>query len=229
MDLYGQKGKSLPQKIVIIALELLLLRISYWILFEDGGQNILRELGMEEVTGVMERKIIMFAFSCIVFLRMSFMMFYLLKRKIPWEESLSVPMAFALYYIGFSLLVLPTDQAMDYVDYLGIALFLVGSLINTYSELQRHFWKQRPENKGKLYTQGLFRYSMHINFFGDLLWVSAYAIITRNYYSIAIPVLLFCLFAFFNIPKLDQYLQSRYGQQFEKYRSNTKKLIPLIY
>ncbi|WPP51937.1 DUF1295 domain-containing protein [Catalinimonas niigatensis] len=229
MDLYGQKGKSIPQKIVIIALELLLLRISYWILFENGGQDILSGLGMEEVAGLRERKIIVFTFSWIVFLRMSFMMLYLLKRKIPWEESLSVPMAFALYYIGFSLLVLPTDQPVDYVDYFGIALFLVGSFTNTFSEFQRHLWKQRAENNGKLYTKGLFRYSMHINFFGDLLWVSAYAIITRNYYSVAILLLLFCMFAFFNIPKLDHYLQSKYGQQFEKYRSKTKKFIPFIY
>lgn len=184
---------------------------------------------MQGVTGVRERKIIVFAFSWIVFLRLSFMMFYLLKRRIPWEESVNIPMAFALYYIGYSLLVLPSGQPIDVVDYFGIVLFLLGSFINTFSELQRHFWKQRPENKGKLYTQGLFRYSMHINFFGDLLWVSAYAIITRNYYSIAIPLLLFCMFAFFNIPKLDQYLQSRYGRQYDEYRNKTKKFIPFIY
>lgn len=152
-----------------------------------------------------------------------------LKRKIPWQETISVPMAFALYYIGFSLLVLPADQPIDAVDYFGIVLFLLGSLINTFSELQRHFWKKRPENKGKLYTEGLFKYAMHVNFFGDMLWVSAYAIIKRNYYSMAIPVLLFCLFVFFNIPKLDHYLKTRYGQQFEQYCKTTKKFIPFVY
>ena len=229
MDLYSQKGKSIPQKIVIITLELLLLGFSYWILFKGGGGKLLGWFGMENVNGVWERKVIIFSFSVIVFLRMGFMMLYLLKRKIPWEESFSVPFAFALYYVGFSLLVLPAHQSIDYVDYLGMLLFLAGSFINTYSELQRHFWKKLPEHKGKLYTEGLFRYAMHINVFGDLLWVSADAIITRNYYSVAIPLFLFCLFAFYNIPALDSYLKSRYGPQFDEYSARTKKFIPFIY
>jgi protein-S-isoprenylcysteine O-methyltransferase Ste14 len=70
---------------------------------------------------------------------------------------------------------------------------------------------------------------MHINYFGDILWVSAYAIITRNYYAIAIPILLFCLFAFWNIPALDKYLVNRYKREFHEYEKRTKKLIPLIY
>lgn len=229
MEIYGQKEKSIPQKLVIILIELLLLALSYWILFGSGGSIILAWLGVGEVHATAERKVIIFTFSIIVFLRMAFMMFYLLKRKIPWEEALSIPMAFALYYVGFALLVLPTRQPMDGIDYFAVTLFLLGSFINTYSEIQRHFWKKMPEHKGKLYTAGLFRYSMHINFFGDLLWVSAYAIITRNYYSITIPALLFCLFVFFNIPKLDQYLLSKYGRQFEEYKRNTKKFIPFIY
>jgi len=229
MDLYGQKQKSIPQKIFIITTELVLLWIAYYILFENSGSKLMSGLGIEQATGLMERRMIIFPFSLIVFLRMGFMMFFLLKRKIPWEESISVSMAFAIYYVGYSLLVLHTQQPIDLIDYAAVLLFLVGSFINTYSELQRHFWKQRPANKGKLYTQGLFKYAMHINFFGDLLWVSAYAIMTRNYYSIAIPVLLFCLFAFFNIPKLDQYLQAKYGEQFEEYSKQRKKLIPWIY
>lgn len=160
---------------------------------------------------------------------MTFMMVYLLKRKIPWEESFSVPMAFALYYIGFSLLVFPREISIDWIDYLAIFIFIVGSVVNTMSELQRNFWKKHPENKGKLYTIGLFKYSMHINYFGDILWVSAYAIITRNYYSITIPILLFCLFVFWNIPALDKYLAERYKGQFEEYKNKTKKLIPFIY
>ena len=157
------------------------------------------------------------------------MMIHLLKRKIPWEESISVPMAFALYFIGFPLLVFNREIPINWVDYLAIFIFALGSFLNTASELSRHNWKKRPENKGKLYTIGLFKYSMHINYFGDILWVSAYALVTFNVYSIAIPVLLFCLFAFWNIPVLDKYLAGRYKEQFAKYAKETKKLIPFIY
>lgn len=230
MDLYSQKEKSIPQKTVLITIEFLLLGLAYWILFGTAGSEIAGWFGWEPVPAVSEREIVIFSFSIIVFLRMGFMMLFLLKRKIPWEEAFTVPLAFALYYIGFAVLVLPNaDQPLDFIDCGAIVVFVAGSFINTFSELQRHFWKKRPENKGKLYTEGLFRHSMHINFFGDLLWVVAYAIVTRNALSIAIPVLLFCLFAFYNIPQLDAYLQKKYGDQFDAYRKSTRKFIPFVY
>jgi protein-S-isoprenylcysteine O-methyltransferase Ste14 len=229
MELYGKKSKSIPQKITIVGIELLLLYVSYWILFQGGGSILLEKIGVETTAGNYTGKVIIFTFSLIVFVRMTFMMFYLLKRKIPWEESISVPMAFALYYIGFSLLGYNRTTPIDAWDYVAIAVFLFGSFLNTCSELQRHFWKKQPENQGKLYTKGLFSYSMHINYFGDLLWVSAYAIVTRNLHAAAIPLFLLCFFAFYNIPKLDAYLAERYKGQFEAYRQKTKKFIPFIY
>jgi protein-S-isoprenylcysteine O-methyltransferase Ste14 len=229
MDLYGKKSKSIPQKVIIVAIEMLLLWWSYRILFMDKGTTLLSLIGIDQSAGNFQVRVVIFAFSVIVFLRMTFLVTYLLKRKIPWEESMSVPFAFALYFIGYALLGYGRASALDWIDFLAIFLFIVGSFLNTASELQRHFWKKRPENKGKLFTRGLFGYAMHINYFGDLLWVSAYAIITRNLYAILIPIFLFCLFVFFNIPKLDAYLSEKYSTQFDKYRRETKRFIPFIY
>ena len=229
MDLYGQKSQSIPQKTLIIILELIFLYLSYWILFHTEGNILLSWIGLEEVSAPVERRMIIFLFSIIVFLRMGFTMIYLLKRQIPWEESLSISLAFALYYLGFAMLVLPTDKPLEIIDFIGIGLFLIGSFLNTFSELQRHFWKQHTENQGKLYTKGLLQYAMHINYFGDVCWVMAYAVITRNLYASIIPLLLICFFVFYNIPKLDQYLASKYGNDFDLYQKNTKKLIPFLY
>ncbi len=195
MELYGQKSKSIPQKIIIHILEIFFIILSYWILFLHGGDFIQNKLGIYNAVNAFNRRIIIFLFNIVIFFRLGFMMFYLLKRKIPWEESISVPFAFALYYLGFTLFVLPINKNIDWFDFLAIAIFIEGCFTNTSSELLRDIWKQKYENKGKLYTKGLFKYSVHINYFGDLLWVSAYALITRNLYSIAIPIFLFCFFA----------------------------------
>lgn len=230
MNLYGQSSQSIPQKGIIIFLELLLLWLAYWILFQGGGGRLLGWLGVGEAPAAgVNRRIVIFAFSIIVFLRMGFTLLVLLKRRIPWEETVSVPMAFALYYVGFALFAYPSSAPLNAVDFLGIALFLVGSFLNTYSELQRHFWKQRPENRGKIYTEGLFGHAMHINYFGDVCWVTAYAILTRNGWAFVIPLFLLCFFIFFNIPKLDKYLAQKYGPSFDAYAGKTKKLIPFIY
>ncbi len=227
MDLYNKKDRSIPQKTVLIILEILILIISYWILFE-GGYNIIFSPSIP-AKGNNIRHIIIFIFNLIVFLRICLTVFYLVERHIPWEETFSIPVAFAIYYVGYALLGYGSTEGINVVDIFAILLFLFGSYLNTWSELSRKKWKTNPENKGRLYTVGLFKYSMHINYFGDILWVTAYAIITRNWYSIIIPVFIFCFFAFYNVPKLDKYLSGKYGEQFEEYRRHSKKLLPFIY
>lgn len=229
MELYGQYSKSIPQKIIVHLLEIVLLWLSFWILFQEGGNWIANILNIHNAVEGADRRIVIFAFNIITFLRLGYMMIFLLKRKIPWQESVSVPMAFALYYIGFSLFVLPTNQAIAALDFIAIALFIIGSVLNSGGEILRNRWKKNPDNKGKIYAGGFFKYSRHINYFGDLLWVIAYAMITRNWYSISIPIFLFCFFAFFNAPKLDTYLKEKYGKQYDDYAQKTRMLIPFLY
>ena len=229
MDLYGKHSQSIPQKIVIHLLELVLIWLSWWILFGSGGGWMENHLNIQNASEHTERRIIIFAFHIITFLRIAYATFFLLKRRIPWEESISVPMAFAIYYAGFSLFVLPEPVPIGVLDYFAIAIFLVGSLLNTGGEILRARWKRRPENQGKIYTGGFFRYSRHINYFGDLLWVTAYAMVTRNWYAVSVPLLLFAFFAFYNAPKLDNYLKEKYGEGYERYAAKTRMLIPFLY
>lgn len=226
MNLYSKKDRSIPQKIILVALELIILWASYWILFEGGFARIFPH---HAHTGNSGRHLLLFCFNLIVFLRMLVTVFYLVKRRIPWEEAFSIPFAFALYYIGFALLGFRSDAAPGLPEVLAVVLFILGSFLNTGSELARDRWKKHPGNQGKLYTSGLFRYSMHINYFGDILWVTGYAIATRNWYAISIPIFLFCFFAFYNVPKLDQYLAGKYKEQFQSYKAKTRKLLPFIY
>jgi protein-S-isoprenylcysteine O-methyltransferase Ste14 len=91
------------------------------------------------------------------------------------------------------------------------------------------FWKNRLENKGRLYTGGLFSFSMHISYFGDILWVTGYALVSGSWWSVAIVIFLLSFFVLFNIPKLDTYLAEKYGEDFAAYARKTKKLIPFVY
>jgi protein-S-isoprenylcysteine O-methyltransferase Ste14 len=229
MDLYGQKSKSIPQKIIIHFIEIILLWLSYWILFQSGGNWVEKHLSIHNAAGIVDRRIIIFIFNIIIFLRLAYMMNFMLKRKIPWEESISVPLAFALYFIGFPLFVLPVYHPIDGLDFLSIGVFVLGCVLNSGGEILRDIWKKKPENKGRIYTEGFFKYSRHINYFGDILWVIAYALVTKNIWSVTIPIFLFSFFAFYNAPKLDKYLKEKYGNDYEEYSKRTKMLIPFIY
>ncbi len=111
----------------------------------------------------------------------------------------------------------------------GVALYAFGSYLNTGSEYGRDTWKRRAENSGCLYTEGLFRFSRHINYLGDLILFSGFAMITGRAWSFLIPLLMLGGFVFINIPTLDGYLARKYGADFDRYAARTRKLIPWIY
>lgn len=229
MELYGQKSKNITQKILINLIEIFLLWISYWILFQSGGEWLEDNLNIQNAAGLYDRRMLIFLFNIITFLRIAYSMVFLINRKITWEESAGIIFAFGLYFVGFPILTLHSSEPINGLDYFALFLFAAGSILNSGGEILRDRWKKKPENQEKIYVGGFFKYSRHINFFGDTLWVAAYSIVTRNLYAAAIPVFLFCFFAFFNAPKLDEYLKKKYGKDYDEYAKRTKKLIPFIY
>jgi steroid 5-alpha reductase family enzyme len=111
----------------------------------------------------------------------------------------------------------------------GIVLFLTGSWMNSYAEYARHKWKQRAENRGRLYTLGLFRYSRHPNYLGDLISFSGLCLIAGRWITAVVPLMMLCGFVFANIPMLDAHLHDHYGTAFDEYAKRTRKLIPFLY
>ena len=79
------------------------------------------------------------------------------------------------------------------------------------------------------YTQGLFRCAMHINYFGDELLFTGYALATGSAWALLVPLVMAAGFAFFNIPQLDKHLSEHYGSDFQVYARHTKKFVPFLY
>jgi len=104
-----------------------------------------------------------------------------------------------------------------------------GSPGGTASEHARHIWKARPENLGHLYAEGLFSYSRHVNYSGDLLVFGGCAMLTRQPWTGIVPLAMGLNFALLIIPAHDAYLAARYGSEFDRDARRTSKLIPLLY
>jgi len=111
----------------------------------------------------------------------------------------------------------------------GAVLFVLGSWMNSQAEFARHVWKRQPENRGRLYTLGLFRYSRHPNYLGDLISFSGVCLVSGRWMTIAIPSIMLAGFVFANIPMLDSHLHHHYGAAFDEYAARTSKLIPFVY
>ena len=101
MDLYATKGPALPQKLTITAVEFCLIILSAWIMFGSGEQFVADLFGFAVAEAPPARRWVILAFSCTILVRMAFMMFYLMKRNIPWSEAATVR---AMHYaiVGYS-------------------------------------------------------------------------------------------------------------------------------
>jgi len=228
--MYGEKETTKALRIICTLVHVAFLGIAAWIYFGDGTEVIFGWFGSESpYSGNMARRIILFSFGVVLFLRISLTLFYILKRRFDWAELGGVLFALFLYQVVFALLGARETKPIGILDVVAIAIFLAGSYLNTGSELQRKRFKDKPKNQGVLYTQGLFQYARHINYFGDTLWVSAWAMITRNIWAFLIPVYLVAMFMFFFIPSLTKHLKARYGDKYESWTKKTKVFIPFIY
>lgn len=88
----------------------------------------------------------------------------------------------------------------------GSSLFVLGMLVETISEIQRHNFKKNPENKGRLYTGGLFSLARHINYGGYTTWRAGYALAAGGWtWGAIVGGFFFYDFAFRGVPVLDEY------------------------
>ncbi|WP_125567221.1 methyltransferase family protein [Companilactobacillus insicii] len=209
--MYGIHSKTIGAKLFILIAQLLYILVDFLLIFPHLTINATINMGL---------------LVFITFIRLNCMMFIWLPRGISWKEAIGNSTAFALYYLLFPFLAQWNSVNLIVI---GWVLFIVGSLINSVSELLRKPFKDNPANKGKLYTGGLFKYAVHINYFGDVLWVLGFALVTGNLWSLLIPLFLLSMFIFSYIPTADKYLSSHYGKAFTDYKKNTKSLIPFIW
>ena len=227
--MHGIKETSNTLRILWFVSHSIFLYIAYLICFDDKLLWLNSILDVDFQDGNFYRRCCLWAFGVMMYIRMNLTTFHLLKRKINIDEFFGVIIAYATYQIGFVLLGGWNTTGFGMLDYLGILLFIIGSYLNTYSEFQRRRFKKDPNNTGKLYTLGLFQFSRHINYFGDICWVIGWAIVTHNIWSIFIPILLTLGFIFLFIPELSRYLETNYADEYLDWKKETKKLIPFIY
>lgn len=186
-------------------------------------------LKYEKVEGNIYRQIIILSCCLIYFIRFTIGMFVFVQRKIGWFEGGLVSVLFFMMFYLFGVSAGSHPEPIGLIDVVGIFLFLVGSYINTLADYQRFAWKRKIENKGRLYTGGLFKYSMHVNYFGDAITYIGLALITLELLCLFVSMGIVVNFIVLQIPMLDKYLSKRYGNEFTEYAKVTKKFIPLIY
>ncbi|MFO8037340.1 MAG: DUF1295 domain-containing protein [Anaerolineales bacterium] len=72
------------------------------------------------------------------------------------------------------------------LDILGTAVWGIGFYFEAIGDYQLAEFKSKPENEGKLFTSGLWRYTRHPNYFGDAVqWWGFYLIAANTWFGAA--------------------------------------------
>lgn len=112
----------------------------------------------------------------------------------------------------------------------GIGVWLTGFLFEAIGDRQLKSHLLDPENKGKLMTSGLWRYTRHPNYFGEATqWWGIYFIaLGANcaWWTILSPVVITGLLLFVSgVPLTERYFEDKPG--WKAYKKQTSAFIPL--
>lgn len=111
----------------------------------------------------------------------------------------------------------------------GLVIWLIGFVFEVLSDAQLKNFKKNPENKSKVMDQGLWKYSRHPNYFGEvMLWWGIY-IMTFDatvWYFIISPILItFLILKVSGVSMMEELMKNRPG--FSQYAKRTSVFFPL--
>lgn len=227
--MYEVRGASIPQRLTMAAFNGAWVGVVWWLLVGGGIETAGGWFGFAWQPGDPVRRYGLAVALSIYYIRILFTEFVFLKRGVSWSEVFTiVPWVLCIYAL-LAVVGGRDANAVGAAGGIGMLLFVLGSWMNSYAEYARYLWKQRPENRGRLYTEGLFQYSRHPNYLGDLISFSGLCLIAGAWITAVIPVLMLVGFVFVNIPVLDAHLGEKYGAAFDQYARRTCRLIPFVY
>lgn len=128
-----------------------------------------------------------------------------------------------------------TQQALGGVELLGVLVWGVGFAFEVVADWQKSRFRALPENRGRFITSGLWAWSRHPNYFGEIvLWVGVALIavpVLRGWQWVTLisPVFVTLLLTRISgVPLLEQRADAKWGGQedYEAYKARTPVLLP---
>ena len=168
-------------------------------------------------------------------------------KDIRFDSVKTKPSTFLVWWTLQALWVLTTMAAalaivtggqrvpMSWLGWIGFVVWLLGFVVEIVADAQKSSFKNDSSNQGQFIRTGLWAWSRHPNYFGEIvLWTGvalmAVPILTGWQYATLIsPVFVsFLLMKMSGVPLLERKADERWGGQedYEAYKAATPVLIP---
>ena len=132
----------------------------------------------------------------------------------------------------------PTGVPINILFIIGLALFILGFVIEIIADNQKSAFRSIPENKDVFINEGLWARSRHPNYFGEItLWtgITVMGISTfegMNYLALFSPIFSYLLLNYVSgVRMLEHRGHKKWGHldAYKAYKESTPKLIPKIF
>ncbi len=115
-------------------------------------------------------------------------------------------------------------------DFLGVTIWITGFLLETVADYQLDSFKSRSYNKGHILQTGLWKYSRHPNYFGEVvMWWGIYCMalaVSGGVYTFIGPlVITILILKVSGIPLLEEHYRD--NPKYQQYSRRTSVFIPL--
>lgn len=154
-----------------------------------------------------------------------------------WQSLFSVfgARGAALFLVALPVVVfqtIPGRTDLNWHDYLGVVLVLLGLGLETVADGQLFNFKMNPGSHGQVLTSGLWRYSRHPNYFGEFLvgwglWTVALGSGQVMLATIVAPITLTLLLLRFNGIAALEAEQARTRPAYSRYAARTSAFLLL--
>jgi steroid 5-alpha reductase family enzyme len=164
---------------------------------------------------------------------------YLQWRK-DWGKTFFIRSYFQVYLLqGFLLLIIMwpvmivgghPQSDLNWLDYLGLLIWIIGFYFQAVGDYQLTQFKKDPANSGAIITTGLWKYTRHPNYFGEVvMWWGIFLIALNSpngFYGILGPITITLLILYVSgVPMLERKYEG--NAEFEAYKAKTSKFFPL--
>lgn len=123
-----------------------------------------------------------------------------------------------------------TGTALGLLDIVGVIVWLLGFYFEAVGDAQLARFIKDPSNKGKLMQSGLWAYTRHPNYFGEVtqwwgIWIIALSV-SGGWLAIIGPITItFLILKISGIPMLERKMEE--NPDFAEYKRKTSVFIPL--
>jgi steroid 5-alpha reductase family enzyme len=123
------------------------------------------------------------------------------------------------------------DRPLGPVDLLAVAVTLAAIALETVADLQLHHFTNDPANRGRVADVGLWRWSRHPNYLGEIgfwwgLWLFGVAAAPGWWWTVVGPLTMVALFMFASIPLMERRSHGR-REGYAEYAARVPALLPV--